>query len=100
MERGEIDLALAFEIEMAAPQYGRARVDVLGGERERTGTDIARVLVVDHRGLAARVVEEAFRDAKLQHPLTGRRVGGGFRERVPGTKSHTPKVASCAWKIR
>ena len=97
MERGQIDIALAFEIEVAAPQN---RLRVRGSERERTGPDVARVLVMDHRGLAARVVEEPFRDAKLHHAFGGRRVGGGIRERVPGTKSHTPRVASCAWKIR
>lgn len=97
MERGQIDLALALEIEVAAPQH---RLRVRGGERERPGPHVRRVLVMDHRGLAARVVEEAFRDAKLHHPFGRRRVGGGIRERVPGTKSHTPKVASSAWKIR
>lgn len=97
MERGQIDIALALEIEVAAPQH---RLRVRGGECERTSPNVGRVLVMHHRGLAARVVEEAFRDAKLHHSLGRRRVGGGIRERVPGTKSHTPRVASCAWKIR
>ena len=98
MERSEIDIALALEIEMPAPQLGRRRMH--RSERERHSSDVARVLVMDHRGLAARVVEEAFRDAKLEHPFTGRRMGGGVGEWVPGTKSHTHKVASSAWKIR
>ena len=97
MERGQIDIACALEIEMAAPQH---RLRVRRSERERTGPDVACVLVMDHRGLAARVVEEPFRDAKLHHAFRRRRMGGGIRERVPGTKSHTPRVASCAWKIR
>jgi len=96
MERGEID-RLAFRIEMAAPQRAAG---MRGGERERTIADVGGVLVVDHRALAARIVDQPLGDPDLEHALPDRRVPGGVRERVPGAESHTPKVASGRGVVR
>ena len=71
----------------------------LGRERGRPRACVGRVLVVDHRALAGGIVDEPVGEPELQHALAGRRVSGGFGERVPRAKSHTPKVA-CSMAMR
>jgi DNA modification methylase len=88
MDRGVIDSVAGIDLEVPAQ---RARMT--HGERQRRGAHVARVLVVHHRALAARVVDEAVRDPQLQHALARRRVGGGFGERVPRTEPHGDRVA-------
>ncbi len=44
--------------------------------------------VEHHRAAAARIIDEAVREPKLQHALGRWRVISGFAERVPGTKLH------------
>ena len=65
----------------------------LGGERGRTRARVGGVLVVDHRALAGRIVDEAMGEPQLEHAFARRRVRGGLGERVPGTKPHVDKVA-------
>ncbi len=52
------------------------------------------VLVMDHRALAAGIVEETRRDPYLEHTFLGGGVCTGLGERVPGTESHTGNVRS------
>lgn len=96
MERGEID-RLTFRIEMATPQRAIA---MRGGERERTIANVGGVLVVNHRALAGRIVDQTLGDPELEHARARRRVTGGLRERVPGAKSHTGRVASGRGVVR
>lgn len=85
MERREIDIPIALEIEMTTPEVA---IGVADRERRRHGGRIEGVRVVNHRAPPARVVEQALGDPKLQHALTGRYSRCGFGERVPRAKPH------------
>ena len=62
-------------------------------ERQRRSPDVVRRAVAHHRALAARIVEEAFGDAQLEHPSRRRRMRGGLGERVPRAEPHADKCS-------
>ncbi len=66
---------------------GREHV-VCARERACGSAHVRSMGVEHHRALAARIVDEPVREAKLQHTLGGGRVIPGFAERIPGTKLH------------
>ena len=68
------------------------------GERDRRRAHVGGVLVVHHRALAARVVDQALGEPQLEHALARGRVLGGVGERVPGAEPHADRVAS--WSSR
>jgi len=70
---------------VAAPQVA---ITVARPERHRRRVDVVRVLVPDHRALAARVVDEAGRHAELEHALARRREAGRVREGIPAAELH------------
>ena len=69
------------------------------GQGERRRTDVRDVGVVDHRALAARVVEEALREAELEDPGGRRCVIPGVAERVPRAEAHGESVLSLSMQI-
>ena len=90
MERRDVDSGPGRDLEVAAQQIA---IGVARRERAGRRAPVARVLVVDHRALAARIVDEPGREAELQHRLTRGRVRRGVRERVPRTERHDDRVA-------
>ena len=87
MERRRIGMT---GLEMPAQE---AAPGELVGERGDPSARVARMLVVNHGALAGRVVDEPVGEPQLQHALAGRRVCGGFGERVPAAERHLYKVA-------
>jgi len=59
-----------------------------GGPGRRRGAHVAGVPVVDHRTLAARVVEQPGGEPHLPHALGRGRQIPGVGERIPRTEPH------------
>ena len=81
---------------MAADQI---RAGVLRRQGERGRPHVLGVGVVDHRALAARVVEQPLGQSELEDPGARGRVIPGLRERVPQAEAHGESVLSHAMQI-
>ena len=91
MKRFGVDSFARLDLQVTAQE-----VFVRMREAQRRGgsAHIEGVRVVNHRALAARIVEETRHQPHLQHAFLGGGIRASLGERVPRTESHTGNVRS------